>query len=72
MGRRDKIALALAMVAIVVVPGITNAVLSDLGYEALGSVVWAVGYGSGAVFVWYVWIRPLDIRAPDGVETDEE
>lgn len=72
MGRRDKIALGLTLAAVIVIPGLANAALSNLGYGALGSLVWAVGYGSGALFVWYVYVRPLDIRAPEGVETEEE
>lgn len=72
MGRRDKIALALTLVAVVVLPGLASAVLGNAGFETLGSAVWAVGYGTGAVFVWYVWIRPLNISAPDGVESGEE
>lgn len=72
MARRDKIALGLTLVAVVVIPGLANAALSQAGYDTLGSVVWAVGYGSGALFVWYVYVRPLDIRAPESVETDEE
>jgi hypothetical protein len=72
MGRRDKIALGLTLLVVIVVPGLANAVLSNLGYSTIGSFVWAVGYGSGALFVWYVYVRPLDVRAPEGVETDEE
>ena len=72
MGRRDKIALALTLVAVVVIPGLANAALANLGYDTLGSLVWALGYGSGAVFIWFAYVRPLDIRAPEGVETEEE
>ncbi|SFR94215.1 hypothetical protein SAMN05216559_1474 [Halomicrobium zhouii] len=72
MGRRDKIAFGLTLVAIIVIPGVANAVLSQAGYGTLGSVVWAVGYGSGALFIWYAYIRPLNIRAPESVETEEE
>lgn len=72
MGRRDKIAFGLTLVAIVVIPGIANAALSQAGYGTIGSVVWAVGFGSGVLFIWYAYVRPLDIRAPESVETDEE
>lgn len=67
MGRRDKIALGVTLVAVVVLPGVANAILSNLGHDTLGSVVWALGYGSGALFVWYEWIRPLNITGPDQV-----
>jgi len=72
MGRRDKIAFGLTLVAVIVIPGLANAALSQLGYGTLGSVVWAVGYGTGALFIWYAYVRPLDIRAPESVETEEE
>jgi len=72
MGRREKLALGLTLATVVILPGLANAVLSSMGYGTLGSVVWAFGYGSGAILVWYVYIRPLEIRAPDGVESDEE
>ena len=72
MGRRDTVGLGLTLVAVVVVPGLASAVISSLGYDGLDSLVWAVGYGSGALLVWYVWIRPLDISAPEGVGTEAE
>jgi hypothetical protein len=72
MGHRDKIAFGLTVIAVVVIPGLANAALSQIGYGTLGSVVWAVGYGSGALFIWYAYIRPLDIRAPESVEAEEE
>lgn len=72
MGLRDKLALGLTLVAVIVIPGLTNATLSSMGYGTLGSIVWAVGFGSGALIVWYIYIRPLDIRAPEGVEMDDE
>lgn len=72
MSRREKLALGLTLATVVIVPGLANAALSSMGYGVLGSLVWAFGYGSGAIFVWYVYIRPLDISAPEGVEIDEE
>lgn len=75
MGRRDKIALGLTLVTVVVVPGLANAVLGRLGYPTLGSVVWAVGYGTGILFIWYAYLRPLSISGPDDVgrpERDEK
>lgn len=72
MSGRDKFVLGLTLLAVVVVPGLANAVLGRLGHPTVGTVVWAVGYGSGALMVWYVWIRPLDISGPEGVGHDEE
>ncbi|MFB6073776.1 MAG: hypothetical protein ABEJ89_02045 [Haloarculaceae archaeon] len=62
---------ALTVVAIILVPGLAHFVLSGLGYPTVGTLTWVVGYGSGALYVWYRWIRPLNIVAPDGVSTGE-
>lgn len=61
--------LGLTVAAVIVVPGLANGFLSSLGYPTVGSVVWALGYGVGVLFIWYEWIRPLDITAPEGVTT---
>lgn len=49
----------------VLVPGLTNHVLSQSGYHTLGSVVWAVGYAAMAVVLYVGWVRPLDPTGPD-------
>ena len=72
MNRNDTIALGLTVAAIVVVPGLANGFLSQLGYPWVGSAVWALGYGLGVVFIWYEWIRPLDITGPKGVRPEDE
>ena len=72
MNRNDTIALGLTIAAVVIVPGLANGFLSQLGYPWVGSAVWAMGYGLGVVFIWYEWIRPIDITGPKGVRTDEE
>jgi|GEM_PF-1172242 len=73
-GRWNKIAFGLAFAAVVIVPGLGKYALTALGYEFLGSAVWALGYGLGALAMWAIWIRPLDLTSPDGMdrsETDE-
>lgn len=63
----------LAVAAVVVVmPALIARFLTSLGYPSAGSVTWAVGYGAGVVFLWYIWIRPLDISAPEGVEQSDD
>jgi hypothetical protein len=58
------VALGLALfVSIVLTAQIVNLV-ADAGFETLRYVVWILGYGGAVVVGWYVWIRPLDIRAP--------
>jgi len=63
--------LAIAAV-VVVMPALAARFLTSLGYPGVGSVTWAVGYGVGVVFLWYIWIRPLDIHAPEGVEQSDD
>ncbi|PSP84110.1 hypothetical protein BRC96_06295 [Halobacteriales archaeon QS_6_64_34] len=72
MNRNDTIALGLTAAAVIIVPGLANGFLSQMGYPWVGSAVWATGYGLGVVLIWYEWIRPLDITGPEGVRQDEE
>ena len=56
---------ALVTLVGVVVPGVANYVLSQVGFDPLGSLVWALGYGAMAVVLWLGWVRPLDLTGPD-------
>jgi hypothetical protein len=56
----------------VLVPGLTNHVLSQSGYHTLGSVVWAVGYAAMAVVLYVGWVRPLEPTGPDDAIRDPE
>jgi hypothetical protein len=49
----------------VLVPGVTNHVLSQSGYHALGSAAWAVGYAAMAAVLYVGWVRPLELTGPD-------
>lgn len=71
MSDREKVAFGLAIAAIVIVPGLSAAAINALGYPTLGTVIWVFGYGSGILTVWYVWIRPLDLRAPTSDVADD-
>ena len=62
---RDRLAFGLALAAIVVVPGLSAAVIHSQGYSTLGTFTWVIGYGSGIVAIWYIWFRPLDLRGPN-------
>ena len=46
--------------------GIARGLLHEQGYDALGSVVFVMGYGTMVFLLWYGWIRPLDITGPKG------
>ncbi|MDS0259130.1 hypothetical protein NDI56_06960 [Haloarcula sp. S1CR25-12] len=72
MNRNDTIALGLTIAAVVIVPGLANAYLSQWGYPWVGSAVWATGYGLGVLYIWYEWIRPIDITGPEGVGYEQD
>lgn len=66
MGREEKLRFGAMLAAGVVVPGLADYALNAAGYPTLGSVVWATGYATAMVALWYVWIRPLDLRGTAG------
>lgn len=66
MSNREKLAFGLAVAAVVIVPGLASWVIHSLGHSTLGTITWMIGYGSGIIAMWYIWIRPLDLRPPSG------
>ncbi|MFC6905939.1 hypothetical protein [Halalkalicoccus tibetensis] len=61
-----KAAFVIVLVTGVVVPGVMNYVLSVvLGQEALGRLVWVLGFGLMIGVIWYGWLRPLDFQGPE-------
>lgn len=68
---RERLAFGLAVAAIVIVPGLSAALMHSLGYGTLGSVTWVLGYGAGVLAIWYAWIRPLDLRPPTSGSVEE-
>ena len=62
MGRAEKVRFGAALAIGVIVPGLADYALSAAGYEALGSVVWATGYLTAILAIWYIWVRPLDLH----------
>ena len=62
----SRVALGLVVAAGIVLPGVANYFLNQAGASTLGSLVWAVGYASMVLVVWYGWIRPLDLTGPGG------
>ena len=59
-----RVAFALVLAVGVVGPGLANYFLAQGGYETLGTVVWALGYATMVLVLWYVWVRPLDLSGP--------
>lgn len=61
-----KAAFVIVLVTGVVVPGVMNYVLAVvLGQEALGRIVWVLGFGLMIGVIWYGWLRPLDFQGPE-------
>jgi hypothetical protein len=65
---RRVLALVAVLLVGVVGSGVARYTLGTLGYDAVGSAVYVVGYGTMIVLVWYGWIRPLDITGPRETE----
>lgn len=59
----ERLLFGLVVAVGVVVPGMADYVLSSLGFDTIGMLVWGVGYLTMALFVWYRWIRPIDFGA---------
>lgn len=51
---------ALVLAAGVVIAGVTDYFLARAGFEGLGMLVWAIGYGGAVFTVWFVWLRHLE------------
>lgn len=62
---RDRLLLAAVLLVGVAGTGIVRRQLGVMGYNAIGRVVFVLGYGGTVFLVWYGWIRPLDITGPD-------
>lgn len=61
-----KAAFVIVLVTGVVVPGVMNYFLAVvLGQEALGRIVWVLGFGLMIGVIWYGWLRPLDFQGPE-------
>ena len=61
---RDKLLLAVVIVAGIVLPGLARRFLGEAGYDGVGVVVFVLGYAGMIFLVWYGWIRPLELTGP--------
>lgn len=62
---------ALLLVGTVAVAGIADYVLTSAGFELLGTLVWALCYGTALFVIWTVWLRDIELTGAAG-ETDRE
>lgn len=63
---RDTLLIIALLVLGIGGSGVARGLLAEQGYDALGSAVFVVGYGTMVVLLWYGWIRPLDLTGPSG------
>lgn len=68
----DKALFALVLAFGIAVPGVADFALSQLGYEGLGAIAWAVGYAGAILLIWAVWLRPLEFDPGAGDTGYEE
>ena len=66
----SKWSFAFVLLIGIVGPGFLDYLLSAAGASQLGGAVWALGYGTMVLVIWYGWIRPLNLTGPD--TTDEQ
>lgn len=57
----------LAVLALgVALSGVANALLTDAGYDGLGTLVWVLGYVGTLMVLWMGWVRHVEFTGPDG------
>jgi hypothetical protein len=64
MGLSERLTFVLVLSGGVVLPGLADYALTQAGYGTVGMVVWVVGYIGAMVFIWYRWLRPLELTGP--------
>ncbi|MFD1647288.1 hypothetical protein [Haloarchaeobius litoreus] len=65
LDERRTVLAGLTVAFAVIVPGVLKYLLTSAGFSFLGTVVWALGYGSFALAFWYAFIRPIDLTGPE-------
>ena len=66
MSLDERVVFAVVLVSGIILPGVADYALSAAGFDTLGMVVWAGGYLAMILYLWYRWIRPLDLTGPAG------
>jgi len=61
---RDTALILLLLVVGIGGSGLARGLLAEQGYDALGSAIFVLGYGTMVLLLWYGWLRPLDITGP--------
>jgi len=63
--RSDAPLVALVLFVGIAGSGVARWGLGQLGLDALGAIIFVMGYGGMVFVLWYGWIRPLDITGPE-------
>ena len=67
---RGDAALALALLVGIALTGQVAGLVRSAGFPVVSEIVWPVGYLSIIIAAWFVWIRPIDFRAPTPGDAD--
>ena len=62
----DHLLFALVLLVGVAGTGLVRRFLREAGLEAIGWLVFVVGYGGMVLVLWHVWLRPLELTGPTG------
>ena len=68
LGFSSRVFFVIVVVGTIIIPGLLVGLLETAGFSLLGNFVWILGYGTGIFIVWYLWLRPLDLKG--AVEQD--
>lgn len=68
MSSSTRTQFILVLVVGIVGSGVLNYWLTAAGFSILGSAVWVAGYGGMVVFIWYHWLRPLDMTGTSDID----
>lgn len=52
---------ALVLAAGILFAGVSDYVLAQTGYDALGTLVWVAGYGGAVIVIWFIWLRGVEL-----------
>jgi hypothetical protein len=62
---------ALLLVGTVSVAGIADYVLTNAGFDLLGTLVWGFCYTTALFVIWMVWLRDIELTGPtDGLDRE--
>ncbi|MFB6282432.1 MAG: hypothetical protein ABEK59_00665 [Halobacteria archaeon] len=70
----DTLKKAAVPVGVLILTGIVVRLVSGGDYGGFEIGIWITGFGFSVLYVWYVWLRPIDLtenREPVSTEQDK-